>query len=521
MKTIPHKLLLLAACLLPGFGGCSSGSQSIQAVPAVAAGRGAVQIKIQWPDAPVGRLIPVASQMIQVVLTDAGGGQVAAATSQRPTSGSTTTVSFQNVVAGTYTEAASAYPTSDTTGVPQASGSQSITVTAGTVNKTADLVMNSTITKVAIGPANATATVGGSAITLTASATNKAGNLVLTAPSNIKWTLNATTTASLTANGASATLLGLAKGTAVVSVKETESGVSSASLSVAITSTGTTPPPKGTNILIADAGSNRILGLDAIPPTSTSVYTDSASGTPFGGVIGVAHDSSGRIYVADYYAKIVRVDDFTGKNRVAYAPTGITVNFVYVDKAGKIYWLDDNGAVNRIDDMTGTNHLTYGANALGSSPTSIAVDSTGRIYTWDGNFQITRIDDMTGKNITHYGTQGGGVGHFNAGGGDGGIAIDSANKIYIADTLNGRIVRIDDMTGANWTEFAPPADAGAAVKPDSVVVDSSTSPSIYFTQTYLGKVFKMTDIKGTGLTKLGALNSGLAPVQFPTALSVK
>lgn len=33
------------------------------------------------------------------------------------------------------------------------------------------------------------------------------------------------------------------------------------------------------------------------------------------------------------------------------------------------------------------------------------------------------------------------------------IAVDATDRIYIADSGNKRIVRIDDMNGTNWVEF--------------------------------------------------------------------
>lgn len=34
-----------------------------------------------------------------------------------------------------------------------------------------------------------------------------------------------------------------------------------------------------------------------------------------------------------------------------------------------------------------------------------------------------------------------------------GIAVDLTGRIYVADSWNGRIVRMDDITGAGWTVF--------------------------------------------------------------------
>jgi len=513
-------LLLIAGCLLPLFGGgCSSGNQGVQPVSARASGRGTVQVKIQWPAVPKGRLVPIACQSIQVNLLQALSSFVSQ-TVARPTSGTSSTVNFQNVPAGVWDETALAYPTTDATGTPQAEGSQSVTVVADTVTTTPDLVMDSTITLVTVNVPNSAVLVGGSPTTLTSSASDSRGRLVLTAPSNMQWTLQATTVASLTPSGASAALQGLAVGTAMVSVKETESGVSSAVVSIGITTT-TTAPPTGTNILITDYGNNRIVGLDAIPPTKTLTYNDSISGKPFTLLVGTAYDSAGRIYIGDNYAGIVRVDDFTGTNRIAYAPSGIAVDAVCVDKAGKIYWVDSNATVNRIDDMTGTNHITFGNRAtLGYNLNSLAVDSLNRVYTFGS--QVVRITDITNSstaspNVTVFGGSGTGKNQFS---GFGGLAVDSNNKIYIADSGNSRIVRVDDMTGLNWTEFDVPKVSGSPEDPYSVAVDSSATPSIYFLGN-ASKMFKMTDMTGSGLTGLGAFTNGVSPLNNAAAITVK
>lgn len=66
------------------------------------------------------------------------------------------------------------------------------------------------------------------------------------------------------------------------------------------------------------------------------------------------------------------------------------------------------------------------------------------------NKRIVRIDDMSGTNWTTFGSSGSGTNQFDF---TYGIAVDSAGKIYIVDSGNHRIVRIDDMTGTNWTTY--------------------------------------------------------------------
>jgi sugar lactone lactonase YvrE len=198
-------------------------------------------------------------------------------------------------------------------------------------------------------------------------------------------------------------------------------------------------------------------------------------GTPGNGVdqfsnpTGIALDSMSRIYVADdgTAQRIDRFDDMTGTNWVTFGSAGSGVHQfddpfgTALDAAGRIYAADfQNNRIVRFDDMIGTNWVAYGTTGSGignfAGPSGIAVDLVGRIYIVDGeNDRIVRINDMTGAGWTSLGTTGSGVNQFKFTGacGIGSIAIGPDQRIYIADSGNNRIVRIDDMTGANWTAF--------------------------------------------------------------------
>lgn len=82
-------------------------------------------------------------------------------------------------------------------------------------------------------------------------------------------------------------------------------------------------------------------------------------------------------------------------------------------------------------------------------------ETTPQIYVADtGNNRVVRVDGMSGSNPVTFGTQGSGVGQFTE---PRGIALDKQGRIYIADNGNHRVVRIDDMQGTNWTTL-PVAD---------------------------------------------------------------
>src|SRR5207249_8708803 len=68
------------------------------------------------------------------------------------------------------------------------------------------------------------------------------------------------------------------------------------------------------------------------------------------------------------------------------------------------------------------------------------------------NNRVVRMNDMTGAGWTEFGTFGSGPNQFSS---PFGIFV-SAGQIFVADTFNTRIVRINDMTGTGWTPFGTP-----------------------------------------------------------------
>ena len=176
------------------------------------------------------------------------------------------------------------------------------------------------------------------------------------------------------------------------------------------------------------------------------------------------------------------------------------------------FYYSDSEQILRSDDLLGTNQITcctqgfYGANA-------IALDSAGRIYVADTyNGRIVRIDDMQGTNWTTYGTYGSGQGQFND---PPGIAVDSAGRIYVMDTNNTRLVRIDDMNGTNWITYGTVGSGvGQFNAFISVAVDSLGR--IYVADTGNVRIVRMDDMFGTNWTTLTGFTSPAA-VAFDSA----
>jgi hypothetical protein len=206
-------------------------------------------------------------------------------------------------------------------------------------------------------------------------------------------------------------------------------------------------------------GNARILRSDDLSGTNAIAYGTQGSGVgQFYGPQGIALDSSGRIYIADIYNdRIIRIDDMNGTNWTSYGTYGAgqgqftLPQSISIDPGGHIWVVDGTGRLIRMDDMNGTNWATV-ATAGGSGVGQFAglssapgFDFQGRIYVADaGNGWIVRFDDL---NFTNWTTS-------PALGAVTGVVVDAAGKIYAADSTPASVIRIDDMTGANKTSIS-------------------------------------------------------------------
>src|SRR6201981_467104 len=131
----------------------------------------------------------------------------------------------------------------------------------------------------------------------------------------------------------------------------------------------------------------------------------------------------------------------------------------------------------------------------------MAVDSSGRIYVADTyNSRIVRIDDFTGTNWTTFGTYGSGDLQFNN---PSAISIDAAGRIYVMDTGNSRLVRMDDMNGTNWTVATTGVGSGVGQFAQySTAVAFDANGLIYVADSGNSRIVRMNDLTGAGWTTL-------------------
>jgi DNA-binding beta-propeller fold protein YncE len=178
-----------------------------------------------------------------------------------------------------------------------------------------------------------------------------------------------------------------------------------------------------------------------------------------------------------------------------------------------------NDRIAAFDDLGGSGWTVFGAGKL-SGPTDVAVGADGVIYVADaGNRRIVRVDDLGGGGWTAFGAPGtpsehdAAVGKFNV---PAALAVDSADRLYVADAGAGRVVRVDGIAGDGWTEAGLSADpARALVGPGGVVIQAAGVVVSEFTA---GRVATIASFPSGPIGRFDASATGL-PLAGPAALA--
>ena len=338
------------------------------------------------------------------------------------------------------------------------------------------------------------------------------------------------------------------------------------------------------NLYIADSGNNRIRKVDVATGTISTIagtgeWGYSGDGGPasqaeFRDPVGVAVDGNGNVYIADAdNHRIRRVDAATGtistiagtgergysgdggpatEAELGY-PSGVTV-----DGAGNLYIADEgDDRIRKVDAATGTISTIAGTGEWGysgdggpaieaqlSEPHGVAVDAVGNVYVTDyWNHRVRKVDAVTGTISTIVGT--GEWGYS----GDGGpatqaqlrypssVAVDGAGNLYIADSGNNRIRKVDVATGtistiAGTGEWGYSGDGGPAIEaqlryPSAVAVDGAGN--LYIADSGNNRIRKVDVATGTISTIAGTGEWGYsgdggpaieAQLGYPSAVAV-
>jgi sugar lactone lactonase YvrE len=199
---------------------------------------------------------------------------------------------------------------------------------------------------------------------------------------------------------------------------------------------------------------------------------------------GLALDTADNLYIADTHNHVIRklnlatgiLTTIAGTGSPGFAGDGGPATSAHLDlptalaldKANNLYFADTrNHRIRRIDATTGIITTTAGTGTQGfsgdngpaifaaiDSPAGLALDTANNLYFADThNHRIRRIDAVTGIITTIAGTGSPSYSGDNSQATAStlalphGLAIDAAGNLYLADTQNNRIRRIDATTG--------------------------------------------------------------------------
>ena len=272
---------------------------------------------------------------------------------------------------------------------------------------------------------------------------------------------------------------------------------------------------------------------------------------------GLALDANGNLFIADEL-RIRRVDAQTqiittvaGNGQYSFSGDGVlatqaSLNLpmgVAIDSTGNLFIADLTfGRVLRVDAQTqimstvaGNGQYSFGGDggpALQAAlqvPRGVAQDSSGNIFIADtANSRIRRVDGSSGAITTVAGT---GLVNNNYPdySGDGvpavdapldlpnAVAVDSGGNIFIADTLNNRIRRVDAVTGiistvagsnfGTCTTVAPvPPTMSCLTYPGGVAV--ATNGDLFILDSGNNRVVKIDHASGYVITVVGGNGPG-------------
>lgn len=271
--------------------------------------------------------------------------------------------------------------------------------------------------------------------------------------------------------------------------------------------------------------------LQSCNPTDPCGDGGSVSAAQFGEHGDVTVDAAGNLYIADRdLYRIRKVDVFTG-NITTIAGTGNVCNSagsscgdggpatsamlgypgrVAVDGAGNVFIPDESASsIRKVDAITGViSNFASGFAGLFNGPSYVAIDAVGNLFACDRS-RVYKVAAGT-RTITAVAGPAGGATGFNGDGqaatsaqlAPGGVAVDAAGNLYIADIQNNRIRKVTTSTGListiagsgaqgyDATQNGVTATSAALYYPRGLALDAAGD--VYFSDTFNNIVRKVT-----------------------------
>jgi uncharacterized protein (TIGR03437 family) len=306
-------------------------------------------------------------------------------------------------------------------------------------------------------------------------------------------------------------------------------------------------------IRIVNAAGNINTFAGCNPTTSACLVAGLGNGGPATGAflnpVDVVSDKLGNIYFTDSGKSLVRMvstsgvlSTVAGNGTTTYSGDGVAATSAAVngpigmafDSAGNLYIADTlNNRIRKVSAATGIISTFAGNGTMGfggdgaaatsatlANPHSIAFDSAGNLYISDTlNHRIRRVD-MNGNIETIAGN--GMIGNTGDGGqatsasmtNPWGIAVDGSGNIYFADSLNNTIRKINAAGvistiagGGKVLGDGGPAIIAALFTPEGIALDGS------------GNLY-IADYSNNRIRKVSGVTSGGGGLTTPTITSV-
>jgi uncharacterized protein (TIGR03437 family) len=318
-------------------------------------------------------------------------------------------------------------------------------------------------------------------------------------------------------------------------------------------------------LLLSCAACSQAQVISTVAGTGTATFTGDTGLANVAGVnspYGVAADNAGNLYIADYGNDRIRkinssgvittiagcgevtstcIQTGTGDGGPATATLTTGPWDVVADNAGNVYFTDSGTNRVRKVDSSGTITTVAGGGSQGlveggvavntqlGNPVGLAIDSNGNLYLTD--VLTNRVLKVTPSGIITTVAGNGGKGSS----GDGlpatgaalnsphGVAVDSAGNVYIADTANARVRKVNTAgvisTIAGNGQAGLPTNGAAAVSsslsaPWGVKVDANGN--VFISDPPNIRVFEVS-ASGTITTLAGTGTAGFAGDGGPPA----